>query len=310
MGGSLSVESVVGEGSTFSFSIELDTVQASSAAVSPNRSTRLKGQSVLVVDDNETSRWVLGKQLDAWGMDISEAASGLEATALVESGARFDVALVNMEMPHMTGEELAISLERSRSARPIPLILVSAPRWKLCRTDLFSAVLAKPIMSDRLRDALVVAMWPEGPLHGDRLEARDLANQTRPMRILLVEDNSVNQRVGRLILEKLGHRVDLAANGVESVHAMAVIPYDAVFMDIQMPELNGLDAARRIRSATLPFRQPYIIAVTASATTEDQRECLEAGIDEFLTKPVRIGDFKAALQRAETHATSPSLISR
>jgi len=212
-------------------------------------------------------------------------------------------------MPHMTGEELAISLERSRSARPIPLILVSAPRWKLCRTDLFSAVLAKPIMSDRLRDALVVAMWPEGPLHGDRLEARDLANQTRPMRILLVEDNSVNQRVGRLILEKLGHRVDLAANGVESVHAMAVIPYDAVFMDIQMPELNGLDAARRIRSATLPFRQPYIIAVTASATTEDQRECLEAGIDEFLTKPVRIGDFKAALQRAETHATSPSLIS-
>ncbi len=127
------------------------------------------------------------------------------------------------------------------------------------------------------------------------------------MRVLLVEDNSVNQRVGRLILEKLGHRVDLAGNGLEAVHAVNLVPYDAVFMDIQMPEMNGLDATRLIRAGTLPFRQPYVIAVTANATVEDQRECLEAGMDEFLTKPVRLGHFKAALERAEAHAVPPTM---
>jgi CheY-like chemotaxis protein len=128
------------------------------------------------------------------------------------------------------------------------------------------------------------------------------------MRLLLVEDNSVNQRVGRLILEKLGHRVDLAANGLEAVHAVNLAPYDGVFMDIQMPEMNGLEATRLIRETTPPFRQPYVIALTANATIEDQQECFEAGMDEFLTKPVRSEDFEKALKRTEANAASPSLI--
>ena len=163
-------------------------------------------------------------------------------------------------------------------------------------------------MNARLRDSLIEAIWPGVSVGGGSGDRGESSKRARAMRVLLVEDNSVNQRVGRLILEKLGHRVDLAANGLEAVRAVNLVPYDAVFMDIQMPEMNGLDATGLIRACTLPFRQPYIIAVTANATVEDQRECLEAGMDEFLTKPVRNGHFKGALERAEVSATSSASI--
>jgi signal transduction histidine kinase/CheY-like chemotaxis protein len=305
MGGTLHVESVVGEGSTFSFSIELGAALESGAAGAPDPSARLNGQHALVVDDNPTNRRILRYQLEGWSMRVSDAESGAEALTLIEAGATFDVALVDMKMPQMTGEELAVSL--SDAGKAIPLILVSACRWQLSRSDLFSAILTKPVMNARLRDSLLEAIWPSRPLPKGSSEMRECSKQTRAMRVLLVEDNSVNQRVGRLILEKLGHRVDLAGNGLEAVHAVNLMPYDAVFMDIQMPEMNGLDATRMIRAGTLPFRQPYVIAVTANATVEDQRECLEAGMDEFLTKPIRIGHFKAALERADAYAVPLSV---
>jgi CheY-like chemotaxis protein/anti-sigma regulatory factor (Ser/Thr protein kinase) len=305
MGGSFHVESTEGEGSTFSFSIELGPVPALAAVKDADPIAKLEGRRALVVDDNPTNRRILRYQLEAWGMGVSDVGSGAEALALVESGPRFDVALVDMRMPEMTGEELAIKLSLSEVGQVIPLILVSACRWQLTRSDLFTAILTKPVMNVRIRDSLLDAIWPSEPLPGVPRHASEWSMQTRAMRVLLVEDNSVNQRVGRLILEKLGHRVDLAGNGLEAVHAVNLVPYDAVFMDIQMPEMNGLDAAKLIRTNKLPFRQPYIIAVTANATVEDQRACLEAGMDEFLTKPVRIGHFKAALERADAYALPP-----
>jgi CheY-like chemotaxis protein len=180
---------------------------------------------------------------------------------------------------------------------------MSSSRWPLTRIDLFSAILSKPITRTRMRDGLLNAIWPNDLTPELPSEVKDDSEKNRPLRLLLVEDNSVNQRVGLLILEKLGHRVDLAANGLEAVHAANLAPYDAVFMDIQMPEMNGFDATRSIRSATLPFPQPYIIAMTANATVEDRKGSLEAGMDEFLTKPVRVEDFRTALRRTEAHAT-------
>ncbi len=307
MGGALRVESIVGEGSTFSFSIVLRAALASTTGNDPDPSARLEGQSALVVEDNPTNRRILRYQLEAWGMRVSDAGSGAEALALVESGAHFDVALLDMKMPGMTGEELAVNLSQSDAGKAIPLLLVSACRWQLTRSDLFSAILTKPLMNARIRDSLLEAIWPGDPVPTGSCKVSDWPKHARGMRVLLVEDNSVNQRVGRLILEKLGHRVDQAGNGLEAVHAVNLVPYDAVFMDIQMPEMNGLDATALIRHSTLPFRQPYVIAVTANATIEDQRVCLEAGMDEFLTKPVRLGHFKAALERAEASAVSSSM---
>ena len=311
MGGTLNVESVVGEGSTFSFSIALGAAQESVTSSIPDPSAKLKGQHALMVEDNPTSRRILRYELERLGMRVSDVGSGAEALALVGSGTHFDVAVVDMKMPQMTGEELGVRLSLTEAGKAIPLILVSACRWQLTRSNLFSAILTKPVTNTRLRDSLLAAIWPSEPVLGGPDKASDPSKKTRAMRVLLVEDNSVNQRVGRLILEKLGHRVDLAGNGLEAVHAVNLMPYDAVFMDMQMPEMNGLDATRLVRADKLPFRQPYIIAVTANATVEDQRECLEAGMDEFLTKPVRIGDFRAALQRVDAYAVpSPMSVQR
>jgi CheY-like chemotaxis protein len=242
-------------------------------------------------------------------MEVSDVGSGREAIALVDAGAHFDVALVDMKMPEMTGEELAASLERTVAGKAIPLILMSAFRLQLARGDLFSSILAKPVTSVRMRDSLLNALWPGDPDVEGAANSADHSDDDGQLRLLLVEDNSVNQRVGRLILEKLGHRVDLAGNGLEAVRAVNQIPYDAVFMDIQMPEMNGFDAAHEIRSASLSFRQPYIIALTANVTVEDRRKCSEAGMDEFLTKPVRLEDFEAALRRTRAHTALASLTS-
>ena len=301
MGGVFAVESTVGVGSTFSFSIELGEARDSVALGAADPLAKLPGHHALVIDDSQTNRRVLRSQLEGWGMRVSDVESGAESLDLVDSGASFDVAIVDMKMPQMTGEELAVRLSLSEAGKVIPLILVSASRWQLTHSELFTAILTKPVMNARLSDSLIEAIWPREPVRAVSGQLRHGHTQTKPMRVLLVEDNSVNQRVGRLILEKLGHRVDLAGNGLEAVRGVNLVPYDAVFMDIQMPEMNGLDATISIRAGTLPFRQPYIIALTASATVDDQRECLEAGMDEFLTKPVRNDQFRAALERAAAY---------
>jgi CheY-like chemotaxis protein len=308
MGGILDVTSTVGDGSTFSFSIALAAAAPSATDDVRDPHDRFKGQDALIVDDNATNRRILRYELEGWGMGVSDVGSGREAIALVDSGAHFDVALVDMKMPEMNGEELAASLELSDAGKVIPLILMSAFRMQLARRDLFSSILAKPVTSTRMQDSLQHALWPGKPVGGATGETEDSSNDGGPLRLLLVEDNSVNQRVGRLILEKLGHRVDLAGNGIEAVHAVNQVPYDAVFMDIQMPEMNGFDATQQIRHAALPFHQPYVIALTANVTVEDRRKCLEAGMDEFLTKPIRLEDFESALRRTRAHAALPALI--
>jgi PAS domain S-box-containing protein len=310
MGGTLGVESVMGQGSTFSFSVELSPVEASIIVSPPNPGARLKGHRVLMVDDNPINRRIVRYELESWGMRVTDVGSGAEALALVESGAHFDVALVDMKMPQMTGEDLAVSLSRTDAGRAIPLILVSAWRWQLTAHDLFSGILTKPTTHARLRDSLLGAIWPDDPRSEGPHQASEWVKKARAMRVLLVEDNTVNQHVGRLILEKLGHCVDLAANGLEAVNAVDLVPYDAVFMDVQMPEMNGLDATALIRARPLSFRQPYVIALTASATVEDQQKCLEAGMDEFLTKPVRIDHFRAALERADAYGASATPVLR
>jgi CheY-like chemotaxis protein len=310
MGGTLGVETVKDKGSTFSFSIQLGCSVETAVAPLRRPSTALQGRAALVVDDNALNRRILRLQLEGWGMEVSDAMSGDAACALIDSGARFDVALVDMAMPKMTGEELATKLRSNLATHVFPLILLRGhgDRGPLEQADLFFAVLTKPTRTARLRASLTDAL-SSGVLADRRQTSRTETLETRrAMRVLLVEDNPVNQRVGRLMLEKLGHRVDVAGNGLEAVYAVLLVPYDAVFMDVQMPEMDGLDATRAIRDGRPAFRQPYIVALTANVMVEDWEACKAAGMDDYVAKPARQADYEAALTRAQAHAV-PSFLS-
>jgi CheY-like chemotaxis protein len=302
MGGTLEVNSVPAAGSTFHFSVSLpDAAPVGDVEFSglPSAAT-LAGRSVLVVDDNSTNRRILRLQLEGWGMKVIEADSGNAAMALLDSGAAFDVALLDMIMPGMTGEELAVRLRSSPSAHGVPLLLLSSrmDRPTSQPDDLFSSVLTKPIRGARLQNSLRKALAPDGQPSGPAAPEAARGTERSVLRVLVAEDNAVNQRLGRLMLEKLGHHVDIVGNGQEAIDAVQRIPYDVVLMDVEMPEMDGLEATRAIRRQLAPHRQPHIVAMTAGALVEDRRACTEAGMDDYMAKPMRLQDLDAILTRA------------
>jgi CheY-like chemotaxis protein len=304
MGSTLEVDSVVGTGSTFHFSVVLGRSNPDAEGCAVPVGPALDQCSALIVDDNSTNRRILRLQLEGWGMRVTEADSGEVAVALVDSGQRFDVAVVDMQMPGMTGQDLAVVLASSPATRDLPLVLLSGRgdrRQALQHRNLFSAVLAKPVRSGRLHQSLRNALAPEAPSTAP--VGAQVVGVERPhesLRILLAEDNAVNQRLGRLMLEKLGHHVDVVGNGREATEAAHLVPYDVVLMDVEMPEMDGLEATRVIRRVLPACKQPQIVAMTASALLEDRRACDEAGMDDYLAKPVHLQDLDAALVKAAT----------
>ena len=308
MGGALTVDSTVGVGSTFGFSIQLDPCGPVNDITDASQFASLTSCSALVVDDNATSRRILRLQLEGWGMRVTEAASAEAAMALFDSPTRFGVAVFDMRMPGMNGWELAEVLHLSPEQRDLPIILLSStgePRLTHTREGLFSAVLTKPVRSTRLEHALqgaLLANARESTAHPQ--EAIEADQKQAVIRVLLAEDNAVNQRLGRLMVEKLGHHIDVVANGREATEAVRLAPYDVVLMDVEMPEMDGLDATRNIRRQGPLASQPWIVAMTASALVEDQSACSEAGMDDYLSKPVRLGELDAALRVAIDHIAS------
>lgn len=242
---------------------------------------------------------------------MTEAASGDAALTLIDAGEHFDVALLDMKMPGMTGWELAAALSVSPETSHIPLMLLSStedPRPGHTLRDLFCAVLTKPVRSSRLRQYLCDALLPEvreavsDPDPGTKAEIQPA------LRVLLAEDNAINQRLGRLMVEKLGHHVDVVANGREATEAVHLAPYDVVLMDVDMPEMDGLDATRIIRRMLPASQQPTIVAMTASTLDEDRRSCADSGMDSFLSKPVRLGELDAALGEVVAHVEPEVLL--
>jgi signal transduction histidine kinase/CheY-like chemotaxis protein len=306
MGGVLTVESTMGQGSTFRFSVTLAPARET-RATGPDPGATLAGHSALIVDDSATNRRVVRLQLEGWGMRVADAPNSDAASELIESGANFDVVVMDMVMPGMTGEELAKRLRAGVATSHIPIILLSGrvDRTQIEQPELFFAFLSKPLRSARLQETMVDALASEVPVDR-RLLPRTEGMDATPMRLLLVEDNIVNQRVGRLLLEKLGHLVDVVGNGLEAVDAVSLAPYDAVFMDVQMPVMDGLTATTTIRGCHPPHGQPYIVGLTASVLIEDHQACTEAGMDDFLTKPARLDDYGAVLARAHSASVGPS----
>jgi PAS domain S-box-containing protein len=300
MGGKLWVESEEGKGSTFHLEI---LARETAALARPDRlraAPRISGKRLLVVDDSATNREILSRQGQAWGMLVEAVESPLDALARIRRGDPFDAAVLDMQMPEMDGLALAREIRRHRAERDLPLLLLtSIGRLAEARVaPEFSAQLNKPVKASSLYEALVRILAVEALSESTTGDAADDSrSDTAALRLLVAEDNAVNRRLALALLGKLGYEADVVENGREALDALARQPYDVVLMDVQMPELNGLEATRRIRARFPPGEGPTIIATTASAMEGDREECLAAGMDDHLSKPIRVDELSRALAR-------------
>ncbi len=257
----------------------------------------LKGKRLLVVDDNATNRRILALQAAKWGLVAQSTEGGEQALALLAQGQRFDLAIVDMHMPGMDGEALAQRLQALAPA--MPRVLFTSLGRREANEDRFAAVLAKPLRQSQLFDTLMNLLGdtPKSQAQAPAKPALDPGMATRhPLRILLAEDNLVNQKLALRLLQQMGYRADVAANGIETIEAVERQPYDVVLMDVHMPEMDGLEASRRIVARWPAPGRPRIVAMTANAMQGDREECLAAGMDDYLTKPIRVEALVRALQ--------------
>ena len=311
MNGKMWAESTgAGKGSTFHFVIEAQA--APEVMARPHlrgEQPELAGRRLLIVDDNATNRHILVMQARGWGMVSRDTGSPHEALQWLRDGDPFDVAILDMHMPEMTGMELAAAIREIVGAgakpAPAPLILTSSVggRDAVGDTTLFATYLAKPIRQSALFDALmtVLAQQPQRParLATARPQAGAQLVSEHPLRILLAEDNVVNQKLTLRLLSQMGYRADVAANGLEAIQAVERQPYDIILMDVQMPEMDGLEATRQICARWPRGERPHIIAMTANAMQGDRELCLEAGMDDYLSKPIRVNELVQALARCQ-----------
>jgi signal transduction histidine kinase/CheY-like chemotaxis protein/HPt (histidine-containing phosphotransfer) domain-containing protein len=294
MGGDLGVQSTPGRGSTFTLSVRLPRGAQTEDALT-QAPAELPGRRALIVDDNETNRRILRRQLEGWDMRVESAPDGEEALAAVDAGGLYDVIVLDMHMPGMDGVGLAQELRRRPSTRDLPMLLLTSLGQRPPEAaELGLRHLTKPVKAAALRAAVATALGAALEPAAESAAAAPL----RPLRVLLAEDNVVNQRVAVLLLERLGYRADVVGNGQEALDALVRRPYDVVLMDVQMPVLDGLEATRRLRRELPAERQPRVVAMTANAMAEDRDQCLAAGMDDYLAKPVRREELAAALSRA------------
>jgi len=300
MGGEIWVESEAGVGSTFHFTIQAEAAPMPKPDYLQDRQPDLEGRRVLIVDDNAANRRILTLQTQAWGMSPRATEFPAEALDWVRRGDPFDVAILDMQMPDMDGRRLAQEIRRERDEQTLPLVMLTSlgSREAVDEAETFAAFLNKPIKASQLYEALLRVFAHDarqGEDDADRPLFDPEMGRRFPLRILMAEDNAVNQKLTLRLLERLGYQADLATNGREALEALRQRAYDVVLMDVQMPEMDGLEATRRIRDEVAPEAQPRIIAMTANAMKEDREKCLAAGMDNYLSKPIRVAELVRAL---------------
>ncbi|MBW2050531.1 MAG: response regulator, partial [Deltaproteobacteria bacterium] len=313
MGGEIAAESEEGRGSTFRLIIPFRKQEEIGAPVMTRQSVR--GAHILIVDDNATNRTILNKTLVSFGCFPEEVSNGKDALSLlqrsVEEDRTFDAVLLDHQMPGMGGEDVARAIQADSRLKDLRVLILTsvvergdAKKFKNLGC---SAYLTKPVRQSQLLDALAEALVEvekpgeeaeEKPSRPDIIIRHSLGEGVaRGSRILLAEDNVVNQKVAMKILEKGGHRIDAVANGREALEALHRVQYDIVLMDVQMPEMDGYAATREIRSPDSPVRNIPVIAMTAHAIKGDREKCLAAGMDDYISKPVRPKELLEIVQR-------------
>jgi signal transduction histidine kinase/ligand-binding sensor domain-containing protein/DNA-binding response OmpR family regulator len=298
MGGEISIKSELGAGTTFSFNIKTRAGIKTTPVYANLDATGLQNKQILVVDDNATNRNIMETLLKHWKFTPLIAKSGIEALAMLMGDNQIELVITDMHMPGMDGAELA---RKIKAAHPdIPMILLSSVDKQSKReVNLFNVVLTKPAKHNLLLKHIIDLLKNESKSVIDqKTKISHLSTELGiqyPMSILIAEDNLINQKVARQILQKMGYQADIAVNGIEALEAVTAKQYDIILMDVQMPEMDGLEATRQIRK-NLAI-QPVIVAMTANAMVEDKEACLQAGMNDYLSKPMKIAEIVAVLEK-------------
>jgi PAS domain S-box-containing protein len=300
MHGQMWIESEVGQGSTFHFTLHAEAVPAASADVPSGVQREFAGRRILVADDNAMQRQIITQYLESWGSRVHVAASSAELTETLRHDAAFDAALFEAPPPDADNPDVVDAIRRmGHAVLPSLIMLTTLGNPSL---DGRVATLAKPIKPAQLYATLLRVFTGQPasetpPLPQPQFDPKTA--QRHPLRILVAEDNLVNQKVALSILKRMGYRADLAATGLEVLQAFQQQRYDVILMDVQMPEMDGLEATQRLRSEWPAAHQPRIIAMTANALQGDRERFLEAGMDDYISKPVDIDELGQVLARSQ-----------
>lgn len=309
MGGRMWFDSEPGKGSTFFFTLIAEWIYP----VCPVRAAagaQLRGNKILIVDDNATNRRIITKLVEKWGMIPIVVDGGKAALDLLRNGELVDLAILDMHMPEMDGVMLAQEMKQLRGYETVPLLLYSSMGWKYDKENarLFGACLSKPARPSQLLESLVKMVrraQSAVPWSGMEVPDENLDQTSHGEHVLLAEDNAVNQKVALHMLTKMGYRADIVANGVEVLEALRRQSYDIILMDMQMPEMDGLEATKLIKAGQAPGKSgPWIIAITANAMEGDRDACLRAGMDDYLRKPIKLQELAEAFGRARSALTA------
>lgn len=310
MGGTISVSSEVGRGTEFTFDVPLLEAAVPGRAEGPAPATPIvRGRTALIVDDNATNLRVLELHLKSFGMNCHQAASASEALELLRNIQRPDVIILDMQMPGITGLDLAVQIRSAMEGRSVPLILCSSihvSRAQMAgeeRSSVFSSFLLKPVKPSALLEAIETALNSERRSPGKQENATPAGNVTLladeiPLRILVVDDHPTNRKFCAAALRKLGFDPVVAASGQEAIDAVRGSAFDTVLMDVEMPDMDGLEATQHIREICGAASSPYMVALTANAVVGDREKYLRAGMDDYVSKPINIPELVRALREA------------
>lgn len=301
MAGQIWVASTLGVGSRFHFTLPTRRAEGKLKPFLHPNIPEIVGKRVLVVENNPANLQALQDFCRAWGAVAEACVSSREAIARLAAGERYDIGLVESNLPNATALDFAKFVRGRFSKQELPLILIAPPNDphpKDVVRDLFNLYLTKPLTRSRLFDSLMTVLGELNLITVRPGQSALKLGERLPLRILLAEDNPINQIVATSILDDMGYKATIAENGQEALAALRKQPYDVVLMDMQMPEMDGLEATRRIRADFPADCQPLIIAMTANALEGDKQACLQAGMNDYISKPVMPEALAAALQRA------------